>query len=78
MSRTRMYEWHKKLKSGRDGVVDDPKPGRPTTSRNDKKIQNVNELVHSERRMGRTILTEDLGIKKICTKMVPKLLTLWI
>ena len=90
MSRTRVYEWHKRFTSGRDDVEDDPKPGRPTTSRNDENIQKVNELVRSDRRMTvrmlaeelglgresvRTILTEDLGMKKICAKMVPKLLS---
>ena len=86
MSRTRVYEWHKSFKSGRDDVEDDQKPGHPTASRNDENIQNVNELVHSDRRMivrmlaeelglGRTILMEDLGMKKICVKMVPKLLS---
>ena len=64
-------------------MVRDPKPGHPTTSRNDENIQYVNELVHSGRKMtvrmlaeelglGRTILAEDLGMKKICAKMVPK------
>ena len=71
MSRTQVYKWHKRFRSGRDNVEDDLNPGHPTTSRNDKNIQNVNELVHKDRRMtvrmlaeelglGRTILTEDL------------------
>ena len=88
MSCTRVYEWHEKFKSGHDDMEDDPKPGRLTTSKNYKNIQNVNEPVHSDRRMtvrmlaeaeelglGRTILTEDLGMKKICAKMVPNLLS---
>ena len=84
MSRTRLYEWHKRFKSGHDDMEDDLKPGRPTTSRNDENVQNVNELVHSDRRMSvrmlakelrlgrdslRIILTEDLGMK------IPKLLS---
>ena len=82
MSRTRVYEWHKSFKSGREGTH--PDPGRPTTSINDENIQNVYELVHSDRRMSvrmlaeelrlgrdslRIILTEDLGMK------IPKLLS---
>ena len=85
MFRTQVYEWHKRFKSGRDDVEDNPKPGHPTTSRNDKNIQNENELVHSDRRITvrmlaeelgvrRTILTEDLGMK-ICANIVPKLLS---
>ena len=82
MSRTRVYEWHKRFKSGRDDVEDDLKPEHLTTFRNDENIQNVNELVHSNRRMtvrmlaeelglGRTILTQGFDMKK----MVPKLLS---
>ena len=86
MSCTRVYEWHKSFKSGCDDAEDDQKPGCPTISRNEENIQNVNKLVHSDRRMpvrmlaeklglGMTILMEDLGMRKICTKMVPKLLS---
>ena len=74
------------VKSGRDDVEEDLKPGYSTTSKNDENIQNMNEMVYSdcgmivrimaeELGLGRTILMEDLGIKKICTKMVPKLLS---
>ena len=86
MYHTWVYEWHKRFKSGRDDKEDGLKPGRPSTFRNDENIQNVNELLHSDRRMtvrvlavelglGRAILTEVLGMEKICVKMVPKLLS---
>ena len=86
MSRTRVYEWHKRFKSGRDDVEDDLKPEHLTTFRNDENIQNVNELVHSNRRMTvrmlaeelglrTTILTENLGMVIICLKMVSKLIS---
>lgn len=90
MSRARVFEWHKRFASGRTDVEDDPKSGRPTTSRNEENIQKVKKLVRSDRRLTvrmlaeelglrresvRIILTEDLGMKKICAKMVPKLLS---
>ena len=90
MSRARVFEWHKRFASGRTDVEDDPKSGRPTTSRNEENIQKVKKLVRSDRRLTvrmlaeelglrresvRLILTEDLGMKKICAKMVPKLLS---
>ena len=31
MSRTRIFEWHKRFREGREDVEDDPKSGRPTT-----------------------------------------------
>ena len=33
MSRTRIFEWHKRFREGREDVEDDPRSGRPTTSR---------------------------------------------
>lgn len=90
MSRARVFEWHKRFASGRTDLEDDPRSGRPTTSRNEENIQKVKKLVRSDRRLTvrmlaeelglrresvRLILTEDLGMKKICAKMVPKLLS---
>ena len=90
MSRARVFEWHKRFASGRTDLEDDPKSGRPTTSRNEENIQKVKKLVRSDLRLTvrmlaeelglrresvRLILTEDLGMKKICAKMVPKLLS---
>ena len=62
MSHTRVYKSHKRFKSGCDDVEDDPKPGCPTTSRNDKNIQNLNELVHSDCRMTVKMLAEELRL----------------
>ena len=86
MSRTQIFEWHKRFREGREDVEDDPKSGRPTTSRT---IERVREKVHSDRcltvrmiaddlsmnseRVWR-IITEDLGMRKVCAKMVPRLL----
>ena len=90
MSRARVFEWHKRFASGRDDVDDDPKPVRPTTSRNEENIQKVNTLVHNDHRLAvrmlaeelgmeresvRTILIVDLGMKKICAEVMPKLLS---
>ena len=35
MSRTRVFEWHKRFVEGREDVEDDPKSGRPCTSTTD-------------------------------------------
>ena len=89
MSRTRIFEWHKRFREGREDVEDDPKSGRPTTSRTNENVERVREKVRSDRcltvrmiadelsmnseRVWR-IITEDLGMRKVCAKMVPRLL----
>ena len=90
MSRARLFEWHKRFTSGREEVEDDPKSGRPSTTKTADNIGKVNELVRSDRRLTvrmmaeelninresvRIILSEELGMRKMCAKMVPKLLS---
>ena len=90
MSRTRVFEWHKRFVEGREDVEDDPKSGRPCTSTTDTNIEKVRQLVRSDRRLTirvianevgmdketvRTILVDTLGMRKVCAKMVPRLLT---
>ena len=89
MSRTRFFEWHRRFKEGREEVEDDQRSGRPSTSRADKNVERVRQKVRSDRRLtvrmiadelgmnserAWTIITEDLGIRKNCAKMVPRLL----
>ena len=51
MSRTRVFEWHKRFSTGREDVDDDPRPERPSTSRNEANIEKVKELIRSDRRL---------------------------
>ena len=90
MSRARLFEWHKRFTSDREDVEDDPKSGRPSTTKTADNIGKVNELVRSDRRLTvrmmaeelninresvRTILLEELHMRKVCAKIVPKLLS---
>ena len=85
-----VFEWHKRFVEGREDVEDDPKPGRPCTSTTDTNIEKVRQLVRNDRRLTirvitnkvgmdketiRTILVDTLGMRKVCAKMVPRLLT---
>ena len=89
MSRTRIFEWHKRFSDGREDVEDDPRSGRPTTSRTNENVERVREKVRSDRRLTVRmiadelnmnservwkIITEDLGMRKVCTKKAPRLL----
>ena len=89
MSRTRLFKWHKRFKEGREEVEDDHTSGRPSTSRTDKNVERVRQKVQSNHRLTVgmiadeldinservwRIITEDLGMRKICAKMVPRLL----
>ena len=90
ISRARAFEWHKRFREGREECEDDQRCGRPVTSRTDSNIDRVKQLVRADSRLsvkmiseklsfGRDavwkILTENLEMRKLRAKMVPKILS---
>ena len=86
MSRTRLFEWHRRFKEGREEVEDDHRSGRPSISRTDESVEPVRQKLWIDRRLTVRmiadelamnsekvwrIITEDLGMRKICAKLVP-------
>ena len=68
----------------------EPQSGRPSTSKTEENVERVQQKVRSDRRLTVrmianelsmnservwTIITEELGMRKICAKMVSRLLT---
>ena len=89
MCRTQTYEWWQRFKEGRTSV-DDPRSGRPSTSKTDDNVTKVREVIRSNRRLTvgevaedvsisktvcHEILTENFGMHRIAAKFVPRLLT---
>ena len=87
MSRTCLFEWHRRFKEGREEVEDDHRSGKPSTSKTDKNVERVRQKVRSDLRLtvrmiadelgmngerASKIITEDRGMRKICAKMVPR------
>ena len=90
MSATQIKEWFNRFKNGRTSVESDQRSGRPSTSRNPHVIEKVSNLIMSDRRLTireieeevgisygsvQAILTEDLGMRRVAAKFVPKLLS---
>lgn len=48
MSRTRVFEWHRQLKDGRE---DEQRAGCPTSTRTDENVANVRELLNPDHRL---------------------------
>ena len=89
MKKSSVFEWHRRFKEGRE-VQDDPTSGQPKTQRTDANEDRVQALVRSDRRLGvrviaeklnmnretvRQIVKEDLRMRKISAKMMPRILT---
>ena len=49
MCRTQTYEWRKRFKEGRTSVDDDPRSGRPSTSKTDDNVAKVREIRSNRR-----------------------------
>ena len=71
-------------------MENEPRAGQPSTSRTDNEAERVHEVLNLDRRLSlrmiadrigidsitvHTIITENLAMRKICAKLVPKVLT---
>ena len=89
LDRTQVFDWFRRFKEGRTSVESDVRSGRPSTSGNEEMIAKVRTIVRNNRRLtGReiaddcgisvascdAILTDDLHMKRVCAKFVPRLL----
>ncbi|XP_025421236.1 protein GVQW3-like [Sipha flava] len=90
LSRGVTFDWFKRFKDGRISIEDDHRPGRPLTSKTNDTIILVREKIRSDRRLTvrevanevgisigtcHSILSDELGMKRVSAKLVPKLLT---
>ena len=90
MKKTAVYWWVKRFSEGRESVTDEERSGWPTTSRTKENIAKIRQILRENRRLTvrsiaeqanidretvSKILTEDLDMRKVCAKMVPKELT---
>lgn len=90
LSKTRVYDWFSRFKVGDMSIDDQPRSGRPSTSRTDENVEKINILIREDRRRTidqlcemsglswssiQRILSEDLNMRRIAAKFVPRLLT---
>ena len=86
MSRTQVYTWFTQFKNGRDDLNDDPRPGRPEASNRAELMEKLREIIAIDAKFTvrmlpeklnlsyctiYTILTEDLGERKVFARFVP-------
>ena len=90
MSRTRVFEWHKRFREGRTDVEDDERSRRPTISKTTNNVQEIEKIVREDRRLSIQlraermtidketvwqVLHDNLYMTKVCAQVVSKLLT---
>lgn len=90
MGKSQAFEWFSKFKRGVTSVKDENRLGRPTSSKTNKNIDRVREMVLNDRRITirelsdalalsfgsvQSILKDDLNMRRIAAKFVPRLLS---
>jgi hypothetical protein len=86
-SSAQVLRWHKAFKDGTESGEDEERAGRPSTSRTETNVACVKAVLDRDRRLSvrliaeevglpkmdvHRIITEDLHMRKICAKLVPK------
>ncbi|XP_053429152.1 protein GVQW3-like [Nycticebus coucang] len=89
MSAAQIKVWHKRFRDGRESVESDPRSGRPATSRTPENVERVRAAISKDQQLTvreleadlgipkttvSEILTQDLGMKRVMAKCVPRLL----
>ncbi|UYV81744.1 hypothetical protein LAZ67_20002183, partial [Cordylochernes scorpioides] len=89
LDRSNVYRWYKMFSEGREDVNDEERAGRPSTSTTDEKINEVEKMILANRRITvrevaedlnisigscHLIFINDLGMRRVAAKFVPKLL----
>ena len=89
-SRTQVFQWHTRFKSGRTSVDDDEHTGRPTSCTTPETVARIQQLIHQDQHRTihdiaeevgvgygtcQRVLTEEFGMHCIAAKFVPRILT---
>ena len=89
MNRASVFEWHKRFNEGRESVRDDERCGRSKEVRTLELIGQIKNFMDKDRRVSieticaqfdvsvgtvRTIIREELKMRKICVRFVPRVL----
>ena len=87
LSRLKTFEWYSHLKSGSRSFEDEPHPGRSSTFHTEETVGCVREIIRADRRLTirevaekvrialdtcQKILTEDLRMRRVTAKFVPR------
>ena len=91
MGRSQTFQWFSRLKAGRISTEDDERSGRPVSSSTPEMIERVPQIIREDRRRTidevsmlagishgtcHKILTEDLKMRRVASKFLPRLLSI--
>ena len=87
LTRSNVFRWHERFRSGHESVEDDERSGRPSTAETDENINKINGWITVSRKLtireiaeelniaygsAQDILVNDLGLRRVAAKLVPE------
>jgi hypothetical protein len=90
LSSAQVYRWHKAFKDGRESVEDEQRSGLVSSSKTQRNVDAVMSVLNRDRRLTvrmiaeelelaktvvHEIVTQELMMRKVCAKLVPKYLS---
>ena len=76
LSRTQVFQWHARFKTGRTSVDDDDHIGRPTSCTTPGTVERIQELVRRDRRRTIRDIAEEVGVSYgTCQRVLSKKLS---
>ena len=88
--RTLVFDWHKRFREGWRSIEDNERSGRPISKHSEQAVEEVRALLKEDRRYTlkdlalatgfsvwkmHQIVHEDLGMRRVCARWIPRLLT---
>jgi hypothetical protein len=62
VERASVFEWHERFKEGHENVENDERCGRPRSYRTGEYVKNLQNLVHSDRRLSIRAMAVQLSL----------------
>jgi len=62
LSRSQVFKWSKAFSEGRESIKDEPRFGKPSTSKTDNNVEKVRALVQSDRRLTVQMIASELNL----------------
>lgn len=70
LSKTRVFEWHKQFREGRESIEDKDHARRPRTARTPVIIQKVRDCIAKDQNASTRMIAEDLKISKESVRII--------